>query len=158
MGWLIFSFVAMVALYVGLGFGVKEITKNDWRGNDETETTIGWGFKIRQFLCLLGLLFMLPGFITKIPANSVGIVYSPFGGTKEQTLSEGFHTKNIFDKVYKVSTEVQTMTVENLTTQTKDAQFLTSVLDIKYRVNTSNAYLVFKQFRTLKNMSENLIS
>ena len=157
MGWLIFSFVAMVALYVGLGFGVKEITKKDWRGNDETETTIGWSFKIRQFLCLLGLLFMLPGFITKIPANSVGIVYSPFGGTQEQTLSEGFHTKNIFDKVYKISTEVQTMTVENLTTQTKDAQFLTSILDIKYRVNTSNAYLIFKQFRTLDKMSENLI-
>lgn len=157
MGWLILSIVVTVALCVGLGFGPKEIIKKDWRGNDETEMTIGWGFKIRQFLCILGLLFMLPGFITKIPANSVGIVYSPFGGTKEQTLSEGFHTKNIFDKVYKVSTEVQTMTVETLTTQTKDAQFLTSVLDIKYRVNTSNAYLVFKQFRTLKNMSENLI-
>ena len=157
MGWLIFSFVVMIALYVGLGFGVEEITKKDWRGNDETETTIGWGFKIRQFLCLLGLLFMLPGFITKIPANSVGIVYSPFGGTQEQTLSEGFHTKNIFDKVYKISTEVQTMSVENLTTQTKDAQFLTSILDIKYRVNTSNAYLIFKQFRTLDKMSENLI-
>ena len=31
MGWLIFSFVAMVALYVGLGFGVKEITKKDFK-------------------------------------------------------------------------------------------------------------------------------
>jgi len=65
--------------------------------------------------------------------------------------------KNIFDQVYKMSTEVQTMTVENLTTQTMDAQYLTSVLDIKYRVSASNAYLVFKQFRTMDNMSQNLI-
>ena len=56
-----------------------------------------------------------------------------------------------------MSTEVQTMTVENLTTQTMDAQYLTSVLDIKYRVSASNAYLVFKQFRTMDNMSQNLI-
>lgn len=158
MMWLIFSIIVMVGLFVALGMYAEEVEgEKDWRGNVKTETVIKWKLRIRHLLCLFGLLILLPGFITKIPANSVGIVYSPFGGTQEQTLSEGFHTKNIFDKVYKISTEVQTMTVENLTTQTKDAQFLTSVLDIKYRVNTSNAYLVFKQFRTLKNMSENLI-
>lgn len=156
--WLILSIVVTVGLFVVLGIHTEEIEgEKDWRGNTKMETIVKWKLNIRHLLCLLGLLVLLPGFITKIPANSVGIVYSPFGGTREQTLSEGFHTKNIFDKVYKISTEVQTMTVENLTTQTKDAQFLTSVLDIKYRINTSNAYLVFKQFRTLKNMSENLI-
>ena len=141
MVWLIISIIVTLCLFVGLGF----------------DSDMNWKFRVRHPLCLFGLLILIPGFVTKIPANSVGIVYSPFGGTQEQTLSEGFHSKNVFDKVYKISTEVQTMTVENLTTQTKDAQFLNSVLDIKYRVNTSNAYLVFKQFRTLKNMSENLI-
>ena len=156
--WLILSIIVTVGLFIVLGIYTESIEgEKDWRGNTKMETIVKWKLNIRHLLCLLGLLVLLPGFITKIPANSVGIVYSPFGGTREQTLSEGFHTKNIFDKVYKISTEVQTMTVENLTTQTKDAQFLTSVLDIKYRVNTSNAYLVFKQFRTLKNMSENLI-
>lgn len=141
MTWLIIGIIVTLCLFVGLGF----------------DSDMNWKFRVRHPLCLFGLLILIPGFVTKIPANSVGIVYSPFGGTQEQTLSEGFHSKNVFDKVYKISTEVQTMTVENLTTQTKDAQFLNSVLDIKYRVNTSNAYLVFKQFRTLKNMSENLI-
>lgn len=141
MVWLIIGIIVTLCLFVGLGF----------------DSDMNWKFRVRHPLCLFGLLILIPGFVTKIPANSVGIVYSPFGGTQEQTLSEGFHSKNVFDKVYKISTEVQTMTVENLTTQTKDAQFLNSVLDIKYRVNTSNAYLVFKQFRTLKNMSENLI-
>lgn len=138
--WLIIGIIVTIGLFVGLGIG-----ENEWR------------FNLKQLFAILGLLLIIPGFVTRIPANSVGIIYSPFGGTKQETLSEGFHNKNILDKVYKISTEVQTMTVENLTTQTKDAQFLNSTLDIKYRVNTSNAYLVFTQFRTLKSMSENLI-
>lgn len=142
MFWLIISIIVVLGLFSLLGCDFDEEK---------------WDLRPRQILCLFGLLLILPGCITKIPANSVGIVYSPFGGTKEETLSEGFHNKNIFDKVYKISTEVQTMTVEGLTTQTMDAQYLTSILDIKYRVNTGNAFLVFKQFRTLDKMSENLI-
>ena len=137
--------ILTVCLFIGLGFGITEDEK------------ITYKFRKRQLFSLLCLLMCLFGVFTKVPANSVGIVYSPFGGTREQTLPEGFHTKNIFDDVYIINTEVQTMTVENLTTQTKDAQYLTSILDIKYRVNTANAYLVFTQFRTLDTMSENLI-
>ena len=111
----------------------------------------------RHAFALVGVLICFLGCITNVPANSVGIVYSPFGGTKEVVLSEGFHTKNVFDKVYKITSEVQTMTVSDLTTQPKDAQVLNSTLDIKYRVNPSNAYLVFKNYRTLKKMSENLV-
>lgn len=143
--WLILSIVVTVGMFVGLGIYENE------------SYDLAWKFRPRQFAALLGLLFILLGCVTKIPANSVGIQYSPFGGTKNQTLNEGFHTKNVFDKVYTITTEVQTRTVENMTTQTKDAQFLTSILDIKYRVNAANAHLVFKQFRTLDNMSENLI-
>lgn len=44
-----------------------------------------------------------------------------------------------------------------MTSQTKDSQFVNSTLDIKYRVSSSNAYMVFKQFRTLERMSETLI-
>lgn len=149
MFWLIFGLI--VALGAAFGLGLTVENKNTF------DEKIVWKPNGGQWFALLGLIICLFGFITKIPANSVGIVYSPFGGTREQTLSEGFHVKNVFDKVYKITTEVQTTTVENLTTQTKDAQYLNTVLDIKYRVNTSNAYLVFKQYRTLNNMSDNLI-
>lgn len=142
MGWLVFSIIVVIGLFAVLGINLDEES---------------WKLRRRQFLCVLGLVLMIPGFIAWVPANSVGILYSPFGGTSEQTLSEGFHAKNIFDTVYTISTEVQTMTVSGLTTQTMDAQYLTSILDIKYRVNTSNAFLVFKQFRTLDALSENLI-
>ena len=140
MFWLFLCIVVAIVLFALLGF---------------TET--GWKLSKKQILCLFALLILIPGFIARVPANSVGIKYSPFSGTSEVTLKEGFHVKNIFDKVYKISTEVQTMTIGNLTTQTEDAQFVTSALDIKYKVNPTNAYLIFTQFRTLDKMSETLI-
>jgi regulator of protease activity HflC (stomatin/prohibitin superfamily) len=143
--WIIISFIAVVVLFGVLGIEV-------------TDDEIGWNMHKRQFFALAGLIFLVFGMFTKVPANSVGIVYSPFGGTKEETLSEGFQKKNILDKVYKISTEVQTMKIESLTTQTKDAQFLTSALDVKYKVSASNAFVVFKQYKTLDNMSSNLIT
>ena len=149
MFWLILGIVVTIGLFIGLGVGKGE----DKHGYDIIE----WNFRKKQVFAAFGLIICLLGFITKIPANSVGIVYSPFGGTKEETLDEGFHIKNPLDKVYDISTEVQTQKIENLTTQTKDAQFLTSALDIKYRVNVANAHVVFKQFKTLDKMSENLI-
>lgn len=145
MGWIITSVIIAILAFVGLGIR--------YDGYD-----LSWKLGKRQLFAVLAFLLLIPGFISKVPANSVGIIYSPFSGTSETTLSEGFHKKNIFDKVYKISTEVQTMTVSNLTTQTQDAQYVTTTLDIKYRVNSANAYLVFTQFRTLDNMSNTLIS
>ena len=148
MVWLIIGIIVTVLLFVGLGAGIE---------GEGYARTVEWKFRRKQVFALCGLLVCLFSFITKIPANSVGIVYSPFGGTKEETLDEGFHVKNVFDKVYVISTEVQTIKIDNLTTQTKDAQYLTSALDVKYRVNVSNVHVVFKQFRTLESMSDNLV-
>lgn len=147
---LILGIILSGVLFVLLGV---QTGKDQW-GDDKVT---GWKINKGQVFAFLPMLICIFGLFTSIPANHVGIVYSPFGGTKEETLSEGFHGKNIFDKIYKINTEVQTTTIENLTTQTKDAQYLTSILDIKYKVNTANAHVIFKQFRTLDNMSENLI-
>lgn len=169
MFWLILSILVFIGLFVGLGFKYEEWTETKienergWNGEiTQRERKIEheewvWKRQGRQFAALLAFVICLLGMFTKVSANSVGVVYSPFGGTKETTLTEGFHGKGLMDKVYEISTEVQTTTVENLTTQTKDAQFLTSTLDIKYRVSSSNAYLIFKQYRTLEKMSESLI-
>lgn len=153
----ILSLIVTVGLFVGLGFYIKTTTYEDSYRRERIQEDIKWKLQKKQFLALFGLLIMLGACITKIPANHVGIVYSPFGGTKEQTLTEGFNTKNILDRVYKISTEVQTMQIGGLTTQTKDAQYLTSALDVKYKVSASNAFVIFKQYRTLDNMSSNLI-
>ena len=139
--WIIIGIIVTLVSFIMLGF----------------DDAADWNIHPRQVFSLTGLLICLIGCLAKVPANNVGIVYSPFGGTKSETLSEGFGFKSPLDKIYTISTEVQTKIVEGLTTQTKDAQYVTSVLDIKYRVNVTNAYLVFKQYKTLKNMSENMI-
>lgn len=138
----------IVTLGAFLVLGVKDAGSMD----------VSWKLNPKQFLALLGLIISIPAFIGRVPANSVGVMYSPFSGTSEQTVAEGFCVKGVFDKLYNISTEVQTLKIENVTTQTKDAQYVNSTLDVKYRVNTANAYMVFKQYRTLKNMSETMIA
>lgn len=151
--WLILGILVAGGLFAALGFKEEEYT-NEW-GNIRHK--ISWKIRKQQMLAVFGLLICLGGCFTKIPANNVGIVYSPFGGTRSETLAEGFKRKNPLDKIYKISTETQTTRVENLTTQTNDAQYVTSTLDVKYKVNASNAFLVFKQYRTLDKMSADLI-
>ena len=148
MGWIIVSIIVTLAAFFSLGFHEEGSGYN---------AELKWTFKRRQIFALAGLFICLFGVFKTIPANHVGIVYSPFGGTKTETLSEGFVVKKPFDKIYKISTEVQTTVVGNLTTQTSDAQYLISEIDIKYSVDEKDAYIVFKQFKTLKNVSANLI-
>ena len=142
----VFSIVVTIALFIVLGLYSEDGYHLKWKIEPK-----------RQIFALAGMIFCLFGCVTRVPANNVGVVYSSFNGTSDQTLSEGFHTKNIFDKVYDISTEVQTIGLSNVTTQTKDAQYVTSNLDVKYRVDQSNAYMVFKQYRELDKMSETLI-
>lgn len=157
MWWLIFGIILFVVFFILLGCSVVEEKLTNRYGTEKVEERIIWKLQAKQILSIVAFAVILFGTFTKIPANTVGIIYSPFSGTSETTLPEGFHGKNIFDKVYEISTEVQTMTVSNLTTQTQDAQYVNTTLDIKYRVNSADAYLIFTQFRTLDKMSETLI-
>lgn len=116
-----------------------------------------WKLNKKQLLSFLSVLILGFGMITTIPANTVGIQYSQFTGTKQETLSEGLHFKSIFDKVYKISTEVQTKKLENITGQTKDSQWVNITMDVQYRIDESTAFQVFSEFRTLKNVDSNLI-
>lgn len=107
-------------------------------------------------LILAGLIAGSSFFAT-VPANNVGIQYSVFHGTSDQTLGEGIHFKNPLNRIYKISTEVQTVPVQEMTSQTKDSQFVSSDMDIKYRVNRTNAYMIFQQYRNLDNVTDSLV-
>ena len=72
-------------------------------------------------------------------------------------LGEGVSFKAPFDTVYIISTEVQDKTIENMYVQTKDSQFLTISVNVKYFVDESKAFDVFKKFRTLDNVNTQLI-
>lgn len=159
MGLIIFSIILFVAAFIGLGFmhTVKVTTKNRY-GEESTNIEYKWGINKFQLLTFLTLLILIPGFIARVPANSVGIKYSPFTGTSETTLDEGYHLKNPIDKVYIINTQVQTVKIDKgITTQTLDSQFVTTVLDVKYKVDPKNAFLVFKNYKTLNNFSKSSV-
>ena len=96
--------------------------------------------------------------ITFIPANTVGIKYSAISGVSEDTLNEGLAFKSPIDKIYTIDTTVQEKAMANLSVQTKDAQYVTMEINVKYSVNNSNAFKIFKSYKTLDNLQNNLIA
>ena len=79
--------------------------------------------------------------------NEIGIIYNPFkGGIQNETLGEGFKRKTPFDKVYKISTEIQEFTFENISVQTNDSQFVNTVLQIQVRIDKEKAFEYFKKY------------
>ncbi len=144
MTFIILAAVAAIAIFIITGF--TKIKENR-----------GWKVNPKQWLTLLSVLIALGAFFTIIPANSAGVVYSPFsGGVQDLVLDEGIKTKGPFDEIYTLSTEVQTARLETVG-QTKDAQFLTISIDVKYYVEKADAVKVFKRFRTLSNVSSSLV-
>ena len=95
----------------------------------------------------------------RIPANTVGVKVSAIAGVQENTLQTGYHLKMPFiDKVYTLSTSVQTKTMEKITTQTKDGQWLNTNIDVKYRVNKEKAMTVFSNYTTLETVNDSVVS
>lgn len=145
---IIISLVLAAGVFIVLG---KTVTIDGYRRHEE------WKINKKQILAAVPLVLILLNFFTVVPANHVGIVYSPFSGIKEETISEGIKSKGIFDKVYKISTEVQTVNLESITGQTKDGQWVDIEIDIKYKVDSNTAFQVFKQFRTMDKVATSLI-
>ncbi|MBT3319516.1 MAG: prohibitin family protein [Clostridia bacterium] len=138
---------AILILVIFVVAGIKKVNGN-----------LGWKTNPKQWLAALGILLAIPAFFTVVPANNVGIVYSPFsGGVQEVVLNEGIKAKGPFDTVYHISTEVQTNTLDNLHGQTKDSQYLTISIDVKYYVDPTKAVDVFQKFRSLDNINSTLV-
>lgn len=107
----------------------------------------------------LSLLLIRGLAIKRIPANTVGVKVSAFNGAQKTTLQTGYHFKIPFvDKIYTLPTSVQTKTMEKLTTQTKDGQWLNTNIDVKYKINKEEAMTVFSNYTDLENVNNNVIS
>lgn len=145
MTFIILAAIAAVVIFIVTGF--KTINGNR-----------GWKLNGKQWLTLISLVIIIPAFFAIIPANSAGVIYSPFsGGVQDRVLSEGIQSKGPFDTVNTISTEVQSNRIENLYGQTKDAQYLTISIDVKYFVDKTQAVKVFKNFRSLNNVNATLV-
>ena len=106
----------------------------------------------------IGVLILAANMVYVVPSNTVGVQYSIFTGTSEETLPEGIGIKSPFDKVYTIDTTVKERTIDGVTGQTKDAQWLTMSINVKYQIDKANAFKVYKNYKTLDNLDLNLIS
>ena len=116
-------------------------------------------FQKKQLLAIIPLIvFVLLCCVVFIPSNTVGIKWSAFHGTSNKTLEEGIHIKSPLDKIYLIDTKVQERTIKDVTVQTKDAQFVTTVVNVKFKVDKDNAYAVYKGYGTLDALKKNIVS
>lgn len=119
--------------------------------------TLKWNKKGLLSVVPLGLLVFVQS-ICVIPSNTVGVKYSALHGTSKNTLKEGVHFVTPFvDKIYKIDTTVQERTDDNVSVQTKDAQWAKMQVNVKYEVSKSNAFKVYKQYKTMDALKDNII-
>lgn len=126
----------------------------------EDGTFLKGPYRLAQAI-LLVILLVIGRFtlLTYIPVNTIGVQVNAFSGVKDTTLPTGYHlTIPFVDKVYKLSTSVQTKTMDKITTQTKDGQWLNTNIDVKYKVNADKAMIVFSNYTTLENVNEKVIA
>jgi regulator of protease activity HflC (stomatin/prohibitin superfamily) len=126
---------------------------------DDSYGNANWKPKKKCLLALIPLgIWVLTLSVAFVPANTVGIKWSAFGGTSETTLNEGVTFKIPFaDKIYMIPTTVQERTVKNVSVQTKDAQFIKMEVNVKFNVSKSNAFKVYKRYGDIDSMKQNII-
>lgn len=143
----IFDVIIVVSTFIVLGLKRNEGKK------------IVFKFGKQQFFTIIPIaLFIGQMCIVVVPANTVGVKYSSFTGTSENTLGEGVHFKTPFDTIYEIDTTVQERTGEKIKVQTSDAQFLEMVVNIKYQVSSKDAFKVYKGYKTLEALNKNIIA
>ena len=144
--------IAIIAVFIVSGI-VKEYNE---RYNENERK---FRFNKKQSLTLIPIALLVLSFsIVVIPANTVGIRYSSINGTSDKTLNEGIHFVVPFvDHVNTIETTVQERTDEGISIQTKDAQWVKVTVNVKYQVDKSNAFKVYKGYKTLDNLNKNII-
>lgn len=140
----------LVLLFIGVFIGL---------GMSATDGTPKFKLNKKQFLALIPVVLLgLSMCVAVVPANTVGVKYSAFSGTSEETLGEGIHFKTPFDTIYEIDTTVQERTVKDVKVQTSDAQFMSMVVNIKYQVSNKDAFKVYKGYKTLDALNKNIIA
>lgn len=115
--------------------------------------------KKAKVVAVAGLsLGILATSVARVPANAVGVKVSSFTGVSNKTYPTKWYLKvPFFDQFYILSTQTQTVRMSKITTQTKDGQWLNTDIDVKYKVEESNAMEVFKNYTNLENVNERAI-
>ena len=148
LNFIIKTLLVIIAFVLFIYFGFKKVDGNK-----------SWHLNKKQFLCIIPIVILVGTMcIAVVPANTVGVKYSVFTGTSKNTLNEGIHLKMPFDTVYEIDTTVQERTVEGLSVQTADAQFMSMIINVKYQVSNKDAFKVYKGYKTLDALNQNIIA
>ena len=108
------------------------------------------GVIVSLILCIM--------FLTKVKPGYVGVVYSPNGGIKEQTLKQGWHLVNPFYKIteYTIATEQAYLSKDSKEGSKDDDSFLVPTsdgkvvnvdLEFSYRFEEESLTALFTRFR-----------
>lgn len=149
---IILFIVKVILLVCGIGFIIGSFydSKIDgWKSIPSNSFFVG---------LLMVAVFIGSMCVDFVPANNVGVKWSMFSGTSNKTLNEGLVIKTPFDKIYTIPTTVQERTMKDVSVQTKDAQFLTMEVNVKFSVNQANAFNVYKRYENIDNLKQNIIS
>lgn len=155
------SFIIKVILFVAVigVFILTGETKEYYEECGKQKQRVVFKINKKMWLTLIPLALFISSFCIKfVPANTVGVLYSRISGTSENTLDEGIHFVSPIDIVYEIDTTVQERTVKEVSIQTKDSQYVEMVINVKYQVNPSNAFKVYKGYKTLENLNKNIIA
>lgn len=140
---LITSIVLFVISALVLSFIAVYMDKKGFSGSKKYIERSKKGYKFIP-LSLLSFVLILFASFTKVPANSVGIIYDEVhGGVQEKTYSEGFHSKSIFEHITTISTANRSALVKT-TGQTNDGQYATFELSIIYKIKKEDAGKFYK--------------
>nr|WP_270363117.1 prohibitin family protein [Longicatena caecimuris] len=143
--------IVAIVIFCAAGSNIEKVQY----GKDK----VTWKFNRKCLFSIIPLIvFVILSSTASVPANTVGVKWSAFGGTSETTLNEGITFKIPFvDKIYTIPTTVQERTIKNVSVQTKDAQFVKMEVNVKFQVSKQNAFKVYKRYGDIDNMKQNII-
>lgn len=126
MFWIVASIIAVVALFVALGYSKK-----------------GWKLCPKQWLALCGLLLILGGMVATVPTGHTGIL-TTFGKVEDKTLEAGMHIKSPFQEIVCMDNRTQVARLE-LSAFSSDIQEVLVSYSMNYQIEKANAQKIYKE-------------
>ena len=126
MFWIVASLIAVLALFVALGY-----SKSGWRTNG------------KQWLALFGLLLILGGTVATVPTGHTGIL-TTFGKVEDKTLEAGMHVKSPFQEIVCMDNRTQVARLQ-LSAFSSDIQEVLVSYSMNYQIEKSNAQKIYKE-------------
>ena len=126
MFWIVASIVAVLVLFVALGY-----------------SKTGWRICGKQALALFGFLLILGGMVATVPTGHTGIL-TTFGKVEDKTLEAGMHVKSPFQEIVCMDNRTQVAHLE-LSAFSSDIQEVLVSYSMNYQIEKTNAQKIYKE-------------